>query len=320
MPTFNPNSGNGAAVFDTNYLNEHKDELLGKIVLEGDTINFAHIIPGVKNRMSLNNLDEVGNVNDASCGWAANAGDITLSQKELVVYPKQIKDSICPKNLEKTYLGEYMRTNKELPFVGVIADKYAAKGNKFVEDFIWKGDYDFANHISGSQDGLLYQLFRSGAKIDASTAVDTATTWIGKVNAMVSACPAEILDRKDLVLCMSYANFVAYQQELIAANLFHYDANIASKMELYVPGTSILVKAVAGLNGATIATGGKGEMIVLTFAENICVGTDMMEDDEKFDMWYSKDNDEYRVNVQFKVGATTRWDDFVVIGYDSASM
>lgn len=315
MPTFSPASGSGAKLFDTNYINETRDQLLGKIVLEGDTIDFAHVIPGVKNRMSLNNLDEVGSVSDATCGWPAAPGDIELSQKELVVYPKEIKDSICQKNLEATYLGEFMSTNKEIPFSGVVANKYAAKGNKFAEDFIWKGDYVWSTHTAGTQDGLLYQICGSSAAVDASTAVQAAATWIGKINAMVSACPVEILDRKDLVICVSYAQFISYQQELIAANLFHYDANIASKMELYVPGTNIMVKAVAGLNNTAKVSGKDGELIIMTYKENIVVGTDMMNDEEKFDMWYSKDNDEFRVNVQFKIGATTRFEDFVVRGY-----
>lgn len=315
-----PQVGSGASIFDNNYLDEMRDQLLGKIVLEGDTLEFATVIPGVKNRMSLNGLDEVGPVTDASCGWPSEPGEITLSQNELIVYPKQIKDHICPKEMEKMYLGMYMKNNKEVPFVGVIAEQYAKKGHKFVEEFIWKGDYNFATHTAGSQNGIYGIVGASTSVVDASTAVDAETTIIKKVNAMVAAMPETIAHRDDLVLCMPWTDFMTYQRALVDANLYHYDANVGSKYEIFVPGTTIKIKAVAGMTGATKKTGGKGEMWILTYAANIVCGTDMLDNDESFDMWYSKDNDEVRVNVQFKIGATVRYDEFTVRGYNSASL
>lgn len=130
---FLPSVGNGAKIFDTNYLDEHREELIAKLYLESETIGWAHFIPNVKNRMSLNGLDDVGDVQDASCGFTTEA-DIDLSQRELKVKPKEIKDSICPKDLEKTYLGTYMKSNKEIPFIGVFAENTSTKDRTLLID------------------------------------------------------------------------------------------------------------------------------------------------------------------------------------------
>lgn len=296
---------NGATVFDNNYLDEMKTELLGKIVLEGDTMDWAHLIPGVKNRISLNELVGVGAITEATCGWKEDPGTIDLVQRELIVNPLEIKDSICPKHLEQTYLGMYMKTNKEVPFVGVIADQYVKTAHKGAENTIWQG--------TAANAGLYSIADNDTAVIDASGAVNTATTMIDKVKAMIAAAPAEVLEREDGVLCMSYTDFMTLVQELNSASNYHIEFNEGAPMEFYFPGTRIMVKAVAGLNNITAPT--KGNNMILTYADNIAVGTDMLNDEEVFDMWYSRDHDEVRVNVQFKIGANFFFPEFVVKGY-----
>ena len=309
----NPHQGavaaaGGANVFDTNYLDEMRETLLGNIVLEGDTIDWAHLIPGVKNRTALNMLGDITKVKDASCGWNPE-GELPLLQKELIVYPKEIKHAICPKELEKTYLGMYMKSNKEIPFVGIIAEDYVKKAKEFVEEFIWQGD--------GTNDGL-YQILdptNNSNVIDASgdIAVLSPFTWIGAVNAMLAKAPGKLLKRKDGILCLSFADFMALVQELNNTSNFVVTFNDGAPMEFFYPGTSVLVKATAGLDGLAAPTAGKN--MILTFKDNVAVGTDMLDNDEVFDIWYSRDNDEVRVNVQFKIGAQTYRDNLVVVGY-----
>ena len=306
--TLNPLNGAGAKVFDTNYLDEMRETLLGNIVLEGDTIDWAHLIPGVKNRTALNELGDITTVQDATCGWNPD-GELPLIQKELIVYPKEIKHAICPKELEKTYLGMYMRSNKEIPFVGIIAEDYVKKAKEYVEEFIWQGD--------GTNDGL-YQILDGGTNSDVIPAYNEINalspfTWIGAVNAMLAKAPGKLLKRKDGILCLSYADFMALVQELNNTSNFVVTFNDGAPMEFFYPGTSVLVKATAGLDGLAAPT--KGKNMILTFKDNVAVGTDMLNDEEVFDIWYSRDNDEVRVNVQFKIGAQTYRDNLVVVGY-----
>lgn len=306
--TFAPAGGSGATLFDDNYINEHQSELLEKIVLEGDTMDWAHVIPGVKNRTSLNTITGVDSFADASCGWNPKGG-VTLEQRELIVYPKQLQNAICPGELEKTYLGLYMRTNKEVPFVGVIADEYVRNAHAYAEKFIWQGD--------GVNDGLYQIIDTASGVVDASAAIDGLNpfSWIAAVNEMLSVTPAEVLERRDGVLCMGYADFMALVQELNATAHFTVTFNEGAPMEFYYPGTTILVKAVAGMNGIAAPT--KGKNMILTYKDNIAVGVDMLSDDntEFFDLFFSRDNNEVRCNIQFKIGSQVYFPDFVVKGY-----
>lgn len=302
--TFTPN-GTGAKVFDTDYLDQMKEELLGKIVLEGKTIDWAYLIPGVKNRISLNGIGDIAEVADAKCGWEATDG-IELTQKELIVYPKEIKNDICPKDLEKTYLGMYMKSNKEVPFVGVIAEQYVKVAKKAVEKLIWQGDGNNMAGIYNEADG-------DSNVVDASALVDAAATWIDAVNIMVANTPAEVLERTDGVLVMGYADFMAYVQELQSVANMTVSFNDPSNMSFYIPGTNILCRATAGMDGLAAPT--KGRNMILTYEENIVVGTDMMSDDEVLDFWYSRDSDTVKAHISFKIGSTYRWSEYLVKGY-----
>jgi len=41
-------------------------------------------------------------------------------------------------------------------------------------------------------------------------------------------------------------------------------------------------------------------------------GTDLLTDEENFELWYSKDNDEVRFQASFKVGVQVAYPDLVV--------
>lgn len=325
MPiNFKPSSGRGATIFDNDYLDQHREELIAKLYLESETIGWAHFIPNVKNRMSLNGLDEVGDVQDASCDFE-HTGDVTLSQRELIVAAKEIKDKICPKDLEKTYLGAYMKSNKEIPFIGVFAEKYINKGQNFIDRFIWLGDS--TGGASGVWDAKYGIIYEAGINVGVGNdktinGYDSSLTDIkDMVDYMVSKAPAEVLERKDAILVMSYTDFIAYQQKLVAANLVHYNATMNQQdgTYLYIPGTNIKVKPTIGINSANIPNSGTskidGKPMILTYEDNIVVGADMIDDDTTFDIWYSRDNDQVRANLQFKIGGTYRYPDRVVIGY-----
>ena len=305
MPIFTPLNGSGAVLFDNNYVDEMRSELIAKILTGSKTLEWARLIPGVKNRISLNTLTSVGTPDDASCGWPAQPGDITLNQNELVVMDREIKDQICLKDLEKTFLGAYMKSNKDLPFIATVADEYVKTAKKDIETMIWLGN--------GTIPGLYQLADTATGVVDASSQVAGAGTMIAKVNAMVAAMPIEIADREDLVLCLTHADFMAYQQELIAANLFHYDANIAGDNTMYVPGTAVKVRAIAGLNNATAPQ--TGSIMLLTYEDNVAVGTDGVDDDEYFDIFYSREFDAMKAHISYKIGASFFFNDFVVKGY-----
>ena len=86
-------------------------------------------------------------------------------------------------------------------------------------------------------------------------------------------------------------------------NLFHYDGAY-SNGEIFVPGTNVKVVAVSGLNGS-----GK---IFAARPEDIYFGTDMEGDEEKFDFWYSADDQVFKLAIEFTAGVQFAYPEEIV--------
>ena len=297
-----------SGMIDTDYLDQLRDMLVPKLVTEGITTSIVEIIPGVKNAITLNLVSNNITVQDAACGFAPS-GDVALSQKELQVYPKAVNDALCPKDLEQLYLGTYMKNNKELPFTEIFAESYINKVNAWNEHFIWDGD--------GTVPGLIGEIGADANTVNRASNVAGASGYIAKLEALMAGAPTEVLTSdKGIVFC-SFSFYNGYMNALRAANLYNM-ANTEYKNGGWmttIPGTNVKLVATAGITDLTNNTVATGEALVYTTYDNIVIGTDMLNDEEMFDMWYSRDNDEYRVNIQWKIGMTYRFPEFVVKGF-----
>lgn len=297
-----------ANMIDTDYLDQLRDGLVPKLVTEGITTSIVEVIPGIKNAMSLNLVSNNITVQDAACGFNP-AGDVALGQRELKVYPKAVNDALCPKDLEQIYLGMYMKNNKEIPFTEIFAETYINKVNAWNENFIWGGD--------GTVDGFVKIIASEQGVVNRASQVNSATGYIKKLEALMAGAPTEVLTSDEGVVFCTFEFYNGYMNELRAANLYNL-ANTEYKNGGWVttiPGTNVKLVATAGLTNDTNDTVATGSLLVYTTASNLVVGTDMLNDEEMFDMWYSRDNDEYRVNIQWKIGMQVRFPEFVVKGY-----
>lgn len=308
------NSGN------TTFTDELKEQLLAKMVFEGRTAELVKVIPGVKRAITLNLLANSAAPTAATCGWTPNPSNayVGLDQKDLEVIALEVKDAICPKDFEQLYLGMYMRNNKEVPFEELIADSYVNKVKNYNEKLIWDGD--------GTNTGLLADFVADTDTIDASAAVTAlGNTAIDAVNALIASATPDVLMHENKVVFTSYAFYNAYASELRAANHYiqpNYMNGEGANYEMYIPGTDIRLIAIAGMDNlvnTTIAVGyavnSVKQPMVLTYTDNIVLGTDMLNDEEMFDMWYSRDNDEVRVNIQYKLGWSFYFSKHIVRGY-----
>lgn len=305
---------------NTTFTDELKEKLLAKMVFEGRTAELVKVIPGVKRAITLNLLANTAKPTTATCGWTPDPSNkyVNLDQKELEVCPLEIKDAICPKDFEQLYLGMYMKNNKEVPFEELIAESYINKAMNFNEKIIWDR--------GGCTDGLLKMISEDGNVTDASTEVAGASDAVEAVNALIAAATPDILMHSDKVVFTSYAMYNAYASKLRATNLYiqpNYQNGDGANYEMYIPGTDIRLIAIAGMdNPATTIASGYSldggvtfQPMILTYADNIVLGTDMLNDEEMLDMFYSRDNDEVRINIQYKLGWNFYFGEHIVKGY-----
>jgi hypothetical protein len=296
----------------TAFTNETAQQLIKSAVLTGNTIDMVTVVPGIKYKETINILDNTITVADASCGFTSQ-GSVAFSQREIEVVDLEVKESLCEKTLEQYFMGQWMKAGspKDEQLGAILGDSYVEKIKEYNELGIWKGGtYSFGTTASYSNkiNGFINKLGQETTRVTATSSTSfTSATIIAGVDAMVSAIPEDILDKNDLTLFLPYSFYMLYTNALRVANLYQGNVGDNANYETTVPGTNIKVKATKGLTG----TG----WMVLTFASNLVVGTDLMNEEEKFDIWYSKDNDEVRVNIQWKIGTQIQFPAHVVCNF-----
>lgn len=296
------------------YVNETAEQLIKKAVLTGKTINMVTLQPGIKYKETINILDNTISVQNATCGFTSN-GSVAFKQREIEVTPLEVKVSLCEKDLEKYFMGQWMKAGspKEEQLGAILADSYVESIKESNELNIWLGN-QHTSPVYGKIDGLIYKLSQENTRVTATSGSPdimpgpfTANNIISAIDTMVASIPEEILMRRDLTLFLSYANYNLYTAALRTANLFHYNGDNGQDFETFIPGTNVKLVATHGLTGT--------DNLVLTYAENIVIGTDLVNEEDKFDIWYSRDNDEVRVNIQWKIGVQVAFPEFCVCNF-----
>ena len=284
----------------TAYVEEQRLPLIRKTIFAAPSVKFFNLQTGIKHSAALNILSTAIEFGDgAACGWN-EAGASEFSQRVLEVGNYKVNMSFCDKAMLKYWTGYQVRVaagQKSLPFEEDFVNGVIDEVKKAMEKNIWQGV-----KATDRMDGILTILAsESGSTIQPS--VSSAATIYEKTLAAYKAIPAGKLDKAEIF--MGVDSFRDLVLELTAKNLYHHNPAVDENLQIILPGTSTKVHGVDGLN----ATGA----IVATDPENIYYGVDMEGDDEKFDLWYSKDNQEFRLAINFNAGVQVAFPDEVVI-------
>ena len=267
------------------YVEQRREELIAKSVMGAKTLDFINLQTGVKGPTALNLIDFDIQLQDDACGWN-EAGTSTLTQRIIDAKPFRVNMAVCDKNLYGTW-AQYQvkvaagKVASDLPFEQDFVNGVLNGIQERVEELIWQGDASNA----GEFDGFLTILG------NATSA--TGTTKMALISEAYAALPCEVAGKSDVVIFVSCATFRAWMTELVAANLYHYDPKEASAMEYMLPGANVRVIAVPGM---------ADDKAVAGRLSNFFYGTDLESDMETFDLWYSKDNREFRIDVSFIAG------------------
>ena len=267
------------------YVEQRREELIAKSVMGAKTLDFINLQTGVKGPTALNLIDFDIQLQDDACGWN-EAGTSTLTQRIIDAKPFRVNMAVCDKNLYGTW-AQYQvkvaagKVASDLPFEQDFVNGVLNGIQERVEELIWQGDKSNA----GEFDGFLTIL---GTATSA-----TGTTKMDLISEAYAALPCAVAGKSDVVIFVSCATFRAWMTELVAANLYHYDPKEASAMEYMLPGANVRVIAVPGM---------ADDKAVAGRLSNFFYGTDLESDMETFDLWYSKDNREFRIDVSFIAG------------------
>lgn len=281
----------------TNYIEERRLPLIKEAVLKSKSASLFTPQTDVKWKAALNLVSVAPVLQDGSaCGWN-DAGNAELSQRIITAPTIKINQAFCHKDFLKYWTGYEVRVGvgqETMPFeeyfTSLIVDEVKAKN----EEMIWKGNSDLG------VEGILDLTKADSTVVSAAT----AATAYDAIKNVYMAIPEKVLDKA--VIFVGADVFRSFIMEMVDKNLYHYSANGYPTEEFVFPGTNTKVIAVNGLNGT--------KSIVAARLENLFIGVDMMDDAEKFEMWYSKDFDQYRLAIQYNLGVQYAFGDEIVVG------
>lgn len=268
------------------YVDQNKGELISKVMLGFETKKYINDMPGVKYKKALNILATDPVLQARTCGWDAS-GNVSFTQREMEVAAYKVNMEMCEEELRETWLADQIRVKagaEVLPFEEKITNHIVEKVQNEIEKLVWNGSTGDGDLF----DGFLTILDAEASVIDVSAGASDYETALN----VYKAIPAEILNYAEM-FCGNDV-FRSIVLEITAKNLYHYDPRVDDAKTIILPGTNTKLHAVAGLDNT--------KRIVGADPANLFYGYDGADDAETFDLWYSKDNQEFRLAIKFNAG------------------
>ena len=271
------------------YVDENKLDLIRKSVLGAKTIDYLNIQSGVVGKTKINLLDTTVQFGDGSaCGWN-EAGTSTITQREINPASIKVNMSFCDKAMQKYFMNHQIAVaagRSTLPFEEQFIAGVVEGVGKKLEDAIWNG----VTINETAYDGFVQIVTKQAT---------TGSTVYDSVKNLYNGIPSASL--MDTVIFIGIDGFRSLAGELTAKNLYHYDPKVDEAFEMVLPGTTTKVIGVPGLDGSNKA--------YAINTKHAFYGTDMQNDNETFDFWYSKDNQEFRLAINFVEGVQVAFPD-----------
>ena len=276
----------------------------------------GNVMVGVKSAETINIMDtdaifQAG----GSCGFTAS-GSTTFTQRTVTVGKIKVNESLCPKDLEAKYLQKALPTGSmydSIPFEQEFAEKKAKTIAAQLEVALWQGDTGSGNTNLSKFDGLVKLIgaasgvvaandstFITGAPLSTITAANVIEIFDG----VYQAIPAQVVAADDMTIFCGQDVFRTYTIALKNANQFHYSIDVKADSEFVLPGTPIKVIALQGLNGTN--------KVYAMRLSNLFLGTDLLNEEEKFEIFYAKEADQVRFVSEFKMGVNVAFPDEIV--------
>ena len=292
------------------YVQDNKDLIIKNFALVGTASRQRFgIQTGIKTSAYLNYLELNPTLQDGKgCGFTAS-GSATLTQRTITTAVIKVNMDVCPDSLLGKYAEYLVRigaNSNELPFEQYIIDGVTTEINKKIEKLIWQGDTTQASNTDLKWiNGILKQLASDSDKVAVSIAANTAI--YDAIKAVYLAIPEETLER-GAEIYVSPANYRDFLQAMVEKNYFHYSGPQDSAPEEFVfPGTDVKVVKTPGLAGVN-------DRIVASFPENFVYGCDAEGDLEDVKIWFSDDDDLFKLKVKWNSGIAYRFPNQVTLG------
>jgi hypothetical protein len=285
----------------TGYVDQNREELLTKSYLASKSADLFRKMVDVKGKTALHLLDVDPIFQAGGCSFT-ESGSTAFTNRELDPAFIKVNMTFCDKELLGTYAEHRVNIaagKEELPFAEKWTNTIAEAVAEKLEKMMYQGQSANTNEFGGLIETLSGE--SDVVEVSASTG-ETAYAFLKKVAKNI---PARV---KNPVILVSDQLYEEFMQDLVTANLFHYDPKNGAN-EYMLPGTSKKVIAVSGLNEAD------KDYAIAANLNNIVYGIDAEGDESSFDIWYSKDDQVWKLAINVLAGIQIGRPDEVVFAY-----
>jgi len=302
------------------YTKENEQLLVSSSVLGSKTASLikdqGNVMVGVKSAETINIMDTDAIFQDgSSCGFNAS-GLTSFTQRTVTVGKIKVNEALCLKDLEAKYLQKALPAGSMYDSM-IYAEEYSKRKTEKIssqlEKALWQGNTASVDVNLNKFTGLISLITSAGASVVNANSValhgvvETAITDANVVSIfddIYKAIPAQVVDKDDMVIFCGMDTFRTYTVKLKSSNLFHYKYDEAANGQFFLPGTNVRVIAVQGLNGTND--------IVAARISNFFIGTDLLNEEERFEIFYAKEADQVRFVSEFKMGINFAFPDEIV--------
>lgn len=292
------------------YTKENEALLVASSVLGSKTASLikdqGNVLVGVKSSEKIGIMDTDAIFQDgSSCGFNAS-GTTSFTQREVAVGKIKVNEALCLKDLESKYLQKALPAGSmydSMVYAEEYSNRKAEKIASQLEKGLWQGDTDSVDVNLNKFNGIIKLITAAGASVVNANSVAyhgsvetdiTDSNVIAIFDSVYKAIPAEIVDKDDVAIFCGMDVFRTYTVKLKTSNLFHYQFDGKANGEFFLPGTNIKVIAVQGLNGT--------KKIIAARVSNFFLGTDLINEESKFELFYAQEAMQMRFVAEFKMG------------------
>jgi hypothetical protein len=303
-----------------NYTKENEKLLVASSVLGSKTASLIKeagtVMVGVKSAETINIMDTDAIFQDgSSCGFNAS-GLTSFTQRTVTVGKIKVNEALCLKDLEAKYLQKALPAGSmydSMVFAEEFTNRKVEKISSQLEKALWQGNTSSVDVNLNKFQGLIALITAAGASVVNANSVAfhgsvetsiTAANVISIFDSIYKAIPAQVVDKDDMVIFCGMDTFRTYTVALKTANQFHYTVDQKANGEFILPGTTIRVIAVQGLNGTND--------IVAARISNLFIGTDLLNEEERWELFFAKEADQMRFVSEFKMGINYAFPDEIV--------
>ena len=290
------------------YVEQNRDKVIYQLVLGGTTIGKMVKQTGIKTSAKINHIGLDPIFQDGSeCGFTPQ-GDVRLTQRQIDTGAIKVNMELCERDLLGTYAEYLVRvaaTGETMPFEEEIINLLGKKVEAKMEKAVWQGDTASSDETLARFDGLLKIANAESGVVKVSA---SAASAYEAIEAVYDKLPEELLDPEaKTAIFVSPDIFRKFTKELMEKNLYHHPsvADGSNVAEIFFPGSDVKVVKANGLAGT--------KKILATYEGNLYYGCDLENAAEEVKVWFSNDDDKFKIKALWNAGVQIAFPDMVVL-------